>query len=210
MAHIADGADVAAALDPPAARRRRDPRVHGVRARGSSADGRPDPAGGPRRPAARRPVRRRPRLRQLLVGRRPPRRWPRASCPDAISTDLHRYSIERPVVDLPTTMSRYPRPRAVARRGRRGRRRPARRRSSAGPSWDAAPRRPGRRHASCASTTDAGRPARFRGRPPDRPRQARAGAGRSSAACSIAPSEVELGLRPYLDADREVDCSVPI
>ena len=27
--------------------------------------------------------------------------------PDAISTDLHRYSIERPVVDLPTTMSRY-------------------------------------------------------------------------------------------------------
>ena len=27
--------------------------------------------------------------------------------PDAISTDLHRYSIERPVVDLPMTMSRY-------------------------------------------------------------------------------------------------------
>ena len=27
--------------------------------------------------------------------------------PDSISTDLHRYSIERPVVDLPTTMSRY-------------------------------------------------------------------------------------------------------
>lgn len=27
--------------------------------------------------------------------------------PDTISTDLHRYSIERPVVDLPTTMSRY-------------------------------------------------------------------------------------------------------
>ena len=27
--------------------------------------------------------------------------------PDAISTDLHRYSIERPVIDLPTTMSRF-------------------------------------------------------------------------------------------------------
>jgi dihydroorotase len=27
--------------------------------------------------------------------------------PDTISTDLHRYSIERPVVDLPTTMSRF-------------------------------------------------------------------------------------------------------
>ncbi len=27
--------------------------------------------------------------------------------PDAISTDLHRYSIEHPVVDLPTTMSRF-------------------------------------------------------------------------------------------------------
>ena len=106
MAHIAEGADVRAVLPRAATRRHRDPRLHGVRARGSSAR----TAGSCPRPTT--PVggacvstsgtaaaasRGDTAAQALAEGLRP----------DAISTDLHRYSIERPVVDLPTTMSRY-------------------------------------------------------------------------------------------------------
>ena len=206
MAHIAEGADLRAVLP---RLRPGDIVTHAFTASGPGIlgdDGRVLPEAHDAAPAGR-PLRRRPWLRQLLVGDRGPGpgRGPR---PDSISTDLHRYSIERPVVDLPTTMSRYPRPRAVARRGRH--------RDDVGPGGDpgpagarhAAPRQPGRCQRAPARR-DAGRAPRFAGGPPDRAHQARAGHDDRGGVLHRA-ADVELRLRPYLDADREVDCSVPI
>ncbi len=128
--------------------------------------------------------------------------------PDAISTDLHRFSIERPVVDLPTTMSRYL---AIG--------------SSLGEVIAATTSGP----ASILSRPDLGslRP----GAPADisvlrldtTPVElADAQGTRRTVPTSLQPvltivggtihraAEVELRLRPLLDADREVDCSVPL
>ena len=153
---------------PFATRRHRHPRVHGI---GSGDPGRgwPGPARGPRGPSAGRAIRRRAWLRQLLVAHGGPG-VVRGPPPDAISTDLHRYSIERPVVDLPTTMSRYlalglSLGDVVSDDIRSG--------VDRGPprAWDAAPRKPGRRQRP-PPRPGAGGPARFRGSPPDRPHPA--------------------------------------
>ena len=142
MAHIAEGADVRAALAPPAPRRHRDPRLHGV-GPGDPRRRRPDPARGARRTPARRPLRRRPRLRQLLVGDRGTGagRGPRARCDQHRPPPLLDRAAGRRPADHDVAL---PRPRAVARRGRHrddvepgGDPRPARAR-------DAAPRQPGR------------------------------------------------------------------
>lgn len=128
--------------------------------------------------------------------------------PDAISTDLHRYSIEFPVVDLPTTMSRFvamgmPLTEVVA----------------------AATSRP----AAILGRPDLGTlhvggiaditVLRADTGPTDLPDSQ--GVRRSVdpllrpvwtivAGVLHRSAEVEVALRPYLDADREVDCSVPI
>jgi dihydroorotase len=128
--------------------------------------------------------------------------------PDAISTDLHRYSIERPVVDLPTTMSRY---------------------LALGLSL----------HDVVAATTVnpaeiLGRPDLGLLRPgspgdvsvlriDDTPVELADSDGiRRTVPTRLVPdltivggtvhraADVEVPLRPYLDADREVDCAVPI
>ena len=94
--------------------------------------------------------------------------------PDSISTDLHRYSIERPVVDLPTTMSRY-----LALGLSLGEVVTA---TTSGPA--AILDRPGARHAAPRQSgrcqrapprRDAGRAPGFAGGPPDRAHQARPG-----------------------------------
>ncbi len=129
--------------------------------------------------------------------------------PDAISTDLHRYSIEHPVVDLPTTMSRFlalgmpleavvtattAGPAAILGRPELGTLRVG------GPAditvleEDADPGRPARCARACAG----------RSSPMLRPVWTIAGGQLHRAA------DVEVPLRPFLDADREVDCSVPI
>lgn len=128
--------------------------------------------------------------------------------PDAISTDLHRYSIERPVVDLPTTMSRYL---ALG--------------VSLGEVVTAATASPasilGRPE---LGTLRPGGPAdvsvlRIESTPIDLPD---AEGVRRTVPTRLVPvltyvggvgyraADVALRLRPYLDADREVDCSTPI
>lgn len=128
--------------------------------------------------------------------------------PDTISTDLHRYSIERPVVDLPTTMSRYlalgssladviaattSTPASILGRPDLGSVRPG------GPADISVLRL----ETTAVDLVDA------------------AGV-RHTVPASLKPvltiiggtihhaDQVELPLRPFLDADREVDCSVPI
>jgi dihydroorotase len=128
--------------------------------------------------------------------------------PDSISTDLHRYSIERPVVDLPTTLSRYlalglSLPEVVAA-------------STVNP-------------AAILGRTDLGslRP----GNPGDvtvlRMDETPVELADSNGIRRVVPTrlvpvltvvggavhraaDIEVRLRPYLDADREVDCAVPI
>jgi dihydroorotase len=128
--------------------------------------------------------------------------------PDAISTDLHRYSIERPVVDLPTTMSRF---------------------LALGLSLPEVVKA-----TTIAPATIVGRPdlgsLRVGGpadvtvlRVIDEPRDLpdsqgvrRAVRRRLEAVWTMtggvlhAASETPIELRPLNDADREVDCSIPI
>lgn len=128
--------------------------------------------------------------------------------PDAISTDLHRYSIEFPVVDLPTTMSRFlalglalgevvagatSRPAAILGRPDLGSLR-------IGGVADITVLRQDRQAVELPDSEGVLgvvdtvlRPVwTIVGGVPHR------------------SSDVPLTLRPYLDADREVDCSVPI
>lgn len=128
--------------------------------------------------------------------------------PDAISTDLHRYSIERPVVDLPTTMSRYlglgmPLPAVVAA-------------ATANPAAILGRRelgslRPGNPGDVTVLRMDA-TPVEL----------ADSNGNRRLVPVRLVPvltvvagtahraAEVVVPLRPYLDADHEVDCAVPI
>jgi dihydroorotase len=128
--------------------------------------------------------------------------------PDSISTDLHRYSIERPVVDLPTTMSRYlalgmPLPDVVAA-------------ATATPA--AMIGRPD------LGTLRAGNPGDVTVMRLD-PTQIElpdSNGIRRTVPTRLVPvltvvagvvhraTDVHVPLRPYLDADREVDCAVPI
>lgn len=128
--------------------------------------------------------------------------------PDSISTDLHRYSLERPVVDLPTTMSRYlalglslaevvaattSKPAAILGRADLGSLRPG------GPG-------------DVSVLRIDGTPVEL----------ADADGQRRSVPTRLVPvltviggtvhraADVVIRLRAYLDADREVDCAVPI
>lgn len=128
--------------------------------------------------------------------------------PDAISTDLHRYSIERPVVDLPTTMSRYlalgmSMPEVVAA-------------TTSSPAEilgrsDLGSLRPGNPGDVTVLRID------------DTPVELADSNGvRRSVPTRLVPvltvvggvvhraADIQVPLRPYLDADREVDCAVPI
>ena len=128
--------------------------------------------------------------------------------PDSISTDLHRYSLERPVVDLPTTMSRY---------------------LALGLSLTEVVAATTSRPADILGRADLGtlRP----GRPADitvlriddTPVELADADGiwltvpvRLVPVLTVVAGEihrtadVNVRLRPYVDADREVDCSVPI
>ena len=128
--------------------------------------------------------------------------------PDAISTDLHRYSIEYPVTDLPTTMSRFlalgMSLEAVVTA------------TTAGPAAilgrpDLGTLRIGgiaditvlREDPDPVELPDA-EGERRTVRPALRPIWTMAGGELHRAA------DVEVTLRPFLDADREVDCRVPI
>jgi dihydroorotase len=128
--------------------------------------------------------------------------------PDSISTDLHRYSVERPVVDLPTTMSRYlalglslsdvvaattATPAAILGRLDLGSLRP-------GSPADVSVLRIDPTPVELADSEVVRRtvPARL--------------VPVLTVVRGVAhrAADVEIRLRPYLDADREVDCSVPI
>ncbi len=128
--------------------------------------------------------------------------------PDAISTDLHRYSVERPVVDLPTTMSRYlalglslaevvaastARPASIVGRSDLGSLRP-------GSPGDVSVLRIEHSPIELADSMGVPRvvPTRLV------PVLTVVGGTVHRAA------EIDVPLRPYLDADREVDCAVPI
>ena len=128
--------------------------------------------------------------------------------PDAISTDLHRYSIERPVVDLPTTMSRFlalgmPLPEVVAACTSR----PA-----------AILGRPELGALHVGGTADV-TVLRVDSEPTELPDSQGV---RQTVDTVLRPvwtivagtlhrsQDVPLTLRPYLDADHEVDCAVPI
>jgi dihydroorotase len=128
--------------------------------------------------------------------------------PDAISTDLHRYSIEYPVVDLPTTMSRFlalgmpleavvtattAGPAAILGRPELGTLR-------VGGVADISVLRLDPEPVELPDAEGERRPVG----PMLRPVWTMAGANLHRA------SEVEVTLRPFLDADREVDCRVPI
>lgn len=128
--------------------------------------------------------------------------------PDSISTDLHRYSIERPVVDLPTTMSKFlalgmSLPEVVAA-------------TTASPArvvgrTDLGSLRPGnpgdvsvlRIEDVPVELIDSNGVRRF---VPTGLRPVLTVVG----GVVHRPADVEVRLRPYLDADREVDCAVPI
>jgi dihydroorotase len=128
--------------------------------------------------------------------------------PDAISTDLHRYSIERPVVDLPTTMSRFlalglslgeviaaatARPAAILGRSDLGTLQP-------GALADVTVLRLDETPVELADSNGVHRPV-----PAMLVPVLTIVAGKVHRAV-----DVEVRLRPYLDADREVDCAVPI
>ena len=128
--------------------------------------------------------------------------------PDAISTDLHRYSIEHPVIDLPTTMSRFlalgmsleavvtattAGPAAILGRPDLGTLRVGGLADVSVLAMDAAP----------VDLPDAEGERRSVS-PLLRPVWTMAGGELHRA------SDVDVPLRPFLDADREVDCSVPI
>jgi dihydroorotase len=128
--------------------------------------------------------------------------------PDAISTDLHRYSIERPVVDLPTTMSRF---------------------LALGLSLEAVIEATTSGPAAIIGRPDVGT-LRVGGPAdvtvlrldPDPVVLADAQGVKRRVGPILRPvwtmsdgtlyraSDVALELRPFLDADREVDCAVPI
>ncbi len=129
--------------------------------------------------------------------------------PDTISTDHHRYSYERPVVDLPTTMSKLIHlgmPLADVVDG--------------GDRAAGGARGPVRARARC----DRGRPAditvlRQDAEPAellDSSGVAEIVEGRLRPVLTIVggavhrPETVEVRLREYLDADHEVDCGVPV
>jgi dihydroorotase len=128
--------------------------------------------------------------------------------PDAISTDLHRYSVERPVVDLPLTMSKFlhlgmslpevvaavtATPAAILGRADLGA-------LSAGNPADVTVLRVDETPAALSDSEGATETvARVL-----RPVLTIVGGTVHRAA------EVQVRLRPYLDADREVDCAVPI
>jgi len=128
--------------------------------------------------------------------------------PDAISTDLHRYSIERPVVDLPTTMSRYlalglslgevvtaatSGPASILGRPELGTLRP-------GAPADVSVLRLEKTPVELADAQGVRRHVPSRLVP----------VVTIAAGAIHWAAEVELRLRPYLDADREVDCATPI
>ena len=128
--------------------------------------------------------------------------------PDAISTDLHRYSIEHPVVDLPTTMSRFlalgmsleavvtattAGPAAILGRPDLGT-------LSVGAVADITVLREDPDPADLPDAEGERRPVR----PMLRPVWTIAGSTLHRA------EDVMVPLRPFLDADREVDCRVPI
>lgn len=128
--------------------------------------------------------------------------------PDTISTDLHRYSLERPVVDLPTTISKLihlgvPLADAIAA-------------VTARPAEiigrpDLGALRPGAMADVAVLHTDA-EPAEL----VDSSGVAETVGGRLRAVMTIVggvvhrTEAVETRLREYLDADHEVDCAVPI
>jgi dihydroorotase len=128
--------------------------------------------------------------------------------PDTISTDLHRYSVERPVVDLPLTMSKFLHlgmPLADVVRAVTARPAGAIRRDDLGTLTPGAP----------ADITVL--------RLDDRPTELSDSQGvRETVDRVLRPvltivggrihraADVPVALRPYLDADREVDCAVPI
>jgi dihydroorotase len=128
--------------------------------------------------------------------------------PDSISTDLHRYSIERPVVDLPTTMSRYlalglslpevvaattVNPAAILARADLGTLQP-------GNAGDVTVLRIDETPSELADSEGIRRRVPVRLVP-----VLTIVAGQVHHA-----ADIEVNLRPYLDADREVDCAVPI
>ena len=128
--------------------------------------------------------------------------------PDAISTDLHRYSIERPVVDLPLTMSKFLHlgmsladvVRATTVTPARAVRRPDLGTLSVGAVADVTVLRiddtPVELSCSQGYRERVGRVLR--------PALTIVGGTVHRAA------EVPIPLRPYLEADHEVDCAVPI
>lgn len=206
MAHIAEGADVARAL---ARLRAGDVVTHAFTASGPGIlgdDGRLLPEA---HAARRRGVR-------FDVGhgcgsfswRTAAQALDEGFAPDAISTDLHRYSIERPVVDLPTTMSRYlalgmslpavvaaatANPAAILHRPELGSLRPGSPGDVTVLRLDPTP----------TSLLDSG------GIPRLVP--TRLVPVLTIVAGTIHRAEATaMRLRPYLDADREVDCAVPI
>lgn len=128
--------------------------------------------------------------------------------PDAISTDLHRYSVERPVVDLPTTMSRYlalglslaeviaattTTPAAILGRSDLGSLRP-------GSPADVSVLRLDRTPIELADSMGIRRDVPTRLIP----------VMTVVAGIVHRAADIDVPLRPYLDADREVDCAVPI
>jgi dihydroorotase len=127
---------------------------------------------------------------------------------DTISTDLHRYSVERPVVDLPLTMSKFlhvgmpladvvtavtSRPAAILGRPDLGSLRPG------GPA-DIAVLRVDRGGGSLSDSLGVAETIDTVLRP----------VMTVAAGVIHRAAEVAVPLRPYLDADREVDCAVPI
>ena len=128
--------------------------------------------------------------------------------PDAISTDLHRYSVERPVVDLPLTMSKLlhlgmPLPEVVAAATWR----PA----AAIGRPDLGTLRPGsvadvavlRLDDTPVNLVDSQGVA-------EEAREALRPVLTVAAGVVHRAADVRVSLRPYVEADREVDCSVPI
>jgi dihydroorotase len=127
---------------------------------------------------------------------------------DTISTDLHRYSVERPVVDLPLTMSKLlhlgmplanvvtaatSRPAAILGRADLGSLRPG------GPA-DVAVLRLDRHPVSLSDSLGIVETVDTVLRPV------------LTVASGVVhrAADVAVALRPYLEADREVDCAVPI
>jgi dihydroorotase len=128
--------------------------------------------------------------------------------PDTISTDLHRYSFEQPVVDLPTTMSKFvhlgvpladvvaaatARPAAIVGRPELGTLRP-------GAPADVTVLRRDPEPAVLVDSAGVGEPVAGRLRP------------EFTIVGGIVhrAAEVDVPLRPYLEADYEVDCAAPI